>query len=176
MAKKQQLGEEQGDGASPLVTFRSGRWLQQEIDRRGKPLGRIAKRDLERYYEILVQADEDLPFTEDERDILVEAFGPILDYVSEARPLALSAMIHRSPWWDRAHRPAEERDKLATKLRTLTLLQRFAVLDYVERAVEQDPAMPIKRYERLSGAARVAPGTDRLKALSEVVNQVISPR
>jgi hypothetical protein len=114
------------------VNFRAGDMLPAILDR-GDTKGRVAKRDLERYYTALERELRDVALSENEVLLIVDACNGVL-FEPHTIPL-LWAEVDEAILQD--HLDAKwgvDGTTVVTKLRLLSYTQTLAVVDAVERA------------------------------------------
>jgi hypothetical protein len=135
---------------SPVVQFRADDPLAADLGRRGGTRGRIAKRDLTRYYLLINETERRLPLAPDDRLEIVRALRvyprPLPD------PQWLWTAIQRSPYWSEAGRSEEHGNELAGKIRKLTDVQRVALADWVDRVLDGGMKGEVEFLHDLQGA------------------------
>lgn len=130
--------EEKLDTKYPRVNFRLGAQLEQELSQRssrGESLDSIAKRDLDRYYDMLKRS---LPaFSVGEAMLLCDVLNGTINQPYSVFLLWASVSDGvdegRAEYWKQYH-PELDGAKLIAKLKGLTPFECMAVADAIERA------------------------------------------
>lgn len=112
-------GESRARATTNAVVFRS-RTIEAELDKRGESRGTAARRDLERYYQVIERELAGVDVSEREARVIVDALGST-EWTPQTVGLAWAAIGERD-------------EALGQRVKALPLSATWALIDAAERA------------------------------------------
>lgn len=147
---------------SPQITFRLTEALSDYVEARtlGKSLTSVAKRDLERYYALIAEVTP--KFEPREAALLYDALCTFHDDVSTIR-YVWANVVEKIESLQLDEKWQVDAGNLVKRLRSLSMCERFALVDAVERAMIQCRGLDVDSepaaWEAIRSVGLVSAGT-----------------